>query len=357
MWSTSCATTRAPKQSFWAFSITRKLRTKRSAGRTSFFLTESLGPWDKCYNVFYMVAKAAKRLLVFVVLFGAGVTTYWYVAQTRPCARPISYRIGVFDTRFGISRDGFLSALDEASGIWEKAAGKDLFIYAPDGKVAVNLVFDERQKETVEQKALKNKIDELQGQYEAQKAFLASRTKEYKTQSQAYESLYAQYREKVSLYESQVRYWNRRGGASEKDYQALIERKRELEDLQKALEAKRAEVNRLADEVNVLVASVNALAQKTNATVDEYNGSDLVGREFDQGLYLREGGKVSVTIYQFTDHGKLVRVLAHESGHVLGLDHNNNPESIMYALNRDDNEELSVEDLYSLKETCRLGTI
>ena len=49
-----------------------------------------------------------------------------------PCAEPIPYQLGTFDTQFNISKDYFLSALAEAEAIWEKPAGRELFIYVPE---------------------------------------------------------------------------------------------------------------------------------------------------------------------------------------------------------------------------------
>ena len=39
-----------------------------------------------------------------------------------PCAEPIPYTLGTFDTQFNISKSYFLSALLDAKAIWEKAS-------------------------------------------------------------------------------------------------------------------------------------------------------------------------------------------------------------------------------------------
>lgn len=47
-----------------------------------------------------------------------------------------------------------------------------------------------------------------------------------------------------------------------------------------------------------------------------------------------------------------MRVLAHELGHALGLDHVDDKEAIMYQLNQGDNLTLSEADIKALKTKC-----
>jgi hypothetical protein len=77
----------------------------------------------------------------------------WAVAEGwetfAPCKRPITYMLGRFDDRFGISRDYYLSALAEAEAIWEDPSSRNLFAFATGtGVVKVNLIYDYRQEAT-----------------------------------------------------------------------------------------------------------------------------------------------------------------------------------------------------------------
>jgi predicted Zn-dependent protease len=77
-----------------------------------------------------------------------------------------------------------------------------------------------------------------------------------------------------------------------------------------------------------------------------------LGDEFCEGNYLSKGGKQTITIYKYDSSNRLVRVIAHEFGHALGLNHNDNTEAIMYRLIQSDSTRLTPADVTALKTRC-----
>ncbi|MCX6757118.1 MAG: hypothetical protein NTW35_03165, partial [Candidatus Nomurabacteria bacterium] len=73
---------------------------------------------------------------------------YFNFLQPKPCTSPITYKLGTVDAGFGLSEAKLKLSLDSASKIWTKGLDKDLFIYDKNGKVTINLIYDNRQKTT-----------------------------------------------------------------------------------------------------------------------------------------------------------------------------------------------------------------
>ncbi|MES2214229.1 MAG: matrixin family metalloprotease [Patescibacteria group bacterium] len=103
----------------------------------------------------------------------------------------------------------------------------------------------------------------------------------------------------------------------------------------------------------MLIRKYNSLVDQANQKVSTINES--AGKEFNEGEYIYDEAGQRINIYEFTSRAELVRVLAHELGHALGLDHNSNPDSIMYYLNQSENGALTPEDSADLEALCHLS--
>ena len=75
------------------------------------------------------------------------------------------------------------------------------------------------------------------------------------------------------------------------------------------------------------------------------------GLQFEEGIY--NPRDKTITIYEYTDANSLKRVLAHEMGHALGINHVDNPNSIMYYLNNAKTFALTKEDETALVNVCK----
>lgn len=293
--------------------------------------------------------KSLGKLLLLVALVGGGYVVYMRL-HPAPCTQPIKYSIGVFDEQFGMSREDFLAVLKRAEAIWEKPTGRNLFEYDPEGQLVVNLIYDSRQEATQRNKELtstanatKESASGVQARYQALK-------QAYEDERAIYEQMVAAFNAAQKKYSTEVEYYNTHGGAPKADYLRLESQKASLETQQSLLEAKRKELNETVGQINTLIDTYNLLAQHVNETVSVIN--ETAGKEFNEGLYIQDSTGTHIDIYEYSTKLKLLRVLAHELGHALGLEHNKNPQSIMYELNQSGTEVLSAEDLSSLNVLC-----
>lgn len=296
----------------------------------------------------------AKLLSVFLLLLAGFSWAYPRLDfSPEPCAEPITYSIGSFDRRFNLSQADFLKALTRAEAVWETPSQRELFSYAPEGGLTVNLVYDYRQQTTEELAEIE---EDLLGGEAAYRA-LETRYKRLKSEQSALGTLYdqrlAEFEAKKALYDEHVEVWNESSRTSKDEFEALERERQALEIQSEALQALGREVNTKVAELNLMVDRLNTLGQNLNFEVEEYNAvGALRGETFAGGTYTSDREGERIDIFEFENMDTLVRTLAHELGHALGLEHVPDPEAIMYYLNEDAAARASAADLEALSLLC-----
>ncbi len=138
--------------------------------------------------------------------------------------------------------------------------------------------------------------------------------------------------------------------ASAKQGEDIARAQAALESERAMIEAERTAGNVSPNTFNAQVASYNASIASLNARVSDYNKS--AGHDFKEGEYIQDASGKRINVYEFIGTNQLERVLAHELGHALGLDHNSDPASIMYAENESGNLVPTTADLAALRALC-----
>ncbi|MFA6297107.1 MAG: matrixin family metalloprotease [Candidatus Paceibacterota bacterium] len=275
------------------------------------------------------------------------------IIPPKPCSKPLTYSIGTFDTRFGITKEEFKKDIQEAGNVWGKQEGKQLFEYSDTGTLKINLTYDYRQKATDQMKEVGVGINYDRETYNVLKTKFDSETSLYNTQREVLNQEIADYASKKTEYERQVNYWNSQGGAPQEEYQTLQEQRASLNNQVSTINKETTDLNLLGKELNATADSLNTVAKKLNIKVSDYNtiGSST-GEEFSEGEYIRDGEGVRINVYQFDTNKKLVRLLEHELGHALGFNHVEDPRAIMYRLNTSTNQLPTSADIAELKRVC-----
>ncbi len=305
---------------------------------------------NKIYNVIFIIFVVSAAFF-----YRAELENIWTQAFIHyfPCKQPIKYSIGTFDERFGISRENFLKSLSDAELIWEKPVSKNLFQYDPEGGLKINLIYDERQETTQVLKNMGVVVQDTKASYDSMKARFNSLNTAYKQEEAVFDSKLAEFNTLKAKYEAEVRQVNRKGGANKETYDRLNADKETLNQMLISINQMQSSLNSKVKEINALVETLNELAKKLNLDVDNFNAvGGSLGREFDEGVYRSGPEGREIDIYQFDNRTKLIRVLAHEFGHALGLDHIEDSKAIMYRLNNGINEKLTQSDLVELKSLC-----
>lgn len=292
----------------------------------------------------------------FAVIFVIGGFAYTgfsvYQYSLGPCEKPIEYAVGRFDTEFGISKEEFKLHISIAEKVWETALNKDVFIYDPDSKFKINLIYDQRQLATIQKQRTESGLSAAEDILERLDAEFGSMKAVYEQKVAMHEAATAAFEAKQKAYTSEVDYWNSRDGAPKKEYEALQKQALILNREAVGLNKEAQSLNLAAEELNSLLEKRNLAAREYNKTAESYNQKFNRGLEFDQAEYTKE----EINIYQFSNKKDLELALAHELGHALGMNHTDERGSIMYYLTSGNAETRlipSPADLEELKRVCK----
>jgi len=275
--------------------------------------------------------------------------------KIQPCKRPITYSIGELDTRFGLTETEVLNEIKKAEKIWESSIDKQLFEYSPTGKLKINFIYDYRQKATNAMEDVGVVIDDNKSNYDVLKAKRDSLIISYNNEKTKIESLIRDYTASKNIYEDNVSNWNNNKKGTKAEYNILEQERVNLNNKARAIAEAEKSINQLAEAINSNGIMLNKLIVTLNLNVEKYNTIGAsTGEKFDEGEYISDSSGATINIFQYDSANRLLRVLAHEFGHALGLGHIDNTKAIMYYLNEGMNDELTIDDINALKEVCKI---
>ena len=282
-------------------------------------------------------------LILLLIVVGV-VGGYLYV--NRPCTVPITYRLGTFDTQFGISQAEFLADAAQAASIWNSAEGRTALVYSATGTMPVNLLYDSRQQLTQQASA----ITQSESVNEETKSQLDAEEAQYNSDQQKYDSAKDAFEKESDQYNSDVQQANASGGADPAQASSLDAERTKLQSEQSVLNTQADSLNAEQAKLQTQTDALNASISSDNSAADAVNKN--AGMDFEEGEFVDDGGVTHIDIYQYENKTQLIRLIAHEMGHSLGLGHDTNSESIMYPYNIGTSLSLSTEDQAELTAEC-----
>jgi predicted Zn-dependent protease len=275
----------------------------------------------------------------------------WQQRQEAACHAPILYRIGHLDPQFGLTENEVRAALADAERLWEKALGRNLFEHSYAAKLAVNLVFDERQHATHAKQRLLPRLHQTEASHANVAQSYDTWRRLYTDKMQAYEAARTAHQTQAQAYNAQVQQWNAQGAAPRQVQQRLTAEQVNLDAARTRLQADEGELREMVVTLQALEERGKTLADTYTRQVQSYNALYGESRQFHKGEY---NGK-DITIYQYHDTADFTLVLAHELGHALGIDHVDDPKAVMHAFLAEqdlDTLALGPADIRALTTAC-----
>ncbi|WP_104490651.1 matrixin family metalloprotease [Acinetobacter indicus] len=277
-------------------------------------------------------------ILIVLLLFAA---MLWYQNQQHPQLQHNSlltriqapldtrlrYRIAEVDPRFGLSHAEVVQLAQQATQIWTEGTGQDYFVYDPQARLAIRLIYDERQYESEQRRLQMGQIEQQQQHWEHQQ-----------TQVQTVKQQIQQLNQQLAFKNAQL----------QQQLNAYNQQRQQLEQQTASLQAEIQQFNVRIAGLNQQVDALNQLNQSIDASVQQFN-QRFQPRLFDKGSF---DGK-TIRIYEFQSAADLRLTLAHEFGHALGLGHTHDPHALMHPLMQEqnlDHFQLTAADLALLQQ-------
>ena len=226
---------------------------------------------------------------------------------THPFDQRIRYRIAEVDPRFGLSEHELKQISQQATDIWKQGLGQDYFVYDPNARLSIRLIYDQRQDESVQRRDQLSKLTQNEHGLSQKNTELKAMQQNLARHSGALDVQKQSLQDLSQNYNAMIRQYNQHGGVPASQQAAVQQSLAQLRQQQHVLDQQIASFNLQVNAYNQKVDELNRLDQGHNLAIDQFN-QRFQPRLFDKGLF---NGR-EIHIYEFESKEDLRLTLAHE---------------------------------------------
>jgi hypothetical protein len=273
-----------------------------------------------------------------------------------PCREPLTYRFGEIDPHFDITKKELRDIMKEVEHLWSTAMGRNLLNYSKNGRVVIHLVYGEDQQRTETEKTLSNRIEQMRERVQMSENRYKNLMDTYNSQKDDLDNTISEFKNLVKGFNAAIAKWQTKGGVPKSKQSEIKESQHRINYLKYEIKQKQQATESTRHRLNQKSEHLNSLIDRQNKMISDYNDRFSEPKKFDQGRYIKKGDSEKINIFQFSNRAELKTVLAHESGHAMGLSHVDNPKSIMNAIMEKQDIfhlKLTKEDIAAIRNRCQ----
>lgn len=248
-----------------------------------------------------------------------------WVIMYPPCSSPLQYTIGNIDKRFGISKEKIIREAKEAVSVWENLRHTDLFEFTDDLKtkpLIINFVYDDRQQSL----ETGQNIDKEFEKYDKAVSLYEKSSQAYKDRLLKYENKADQYEKDLKIYEATFDKWEADGKNEDDVLKWIRTEDARLDGIYSSLQTESEAIDKIYYALEDERAALENIRESNQKISDDFYKEHE--EDVERGTY--DSDTNTITIYEYKGDRDLKWLLTHEFGHALGLNHVDEPGSVMY---------------------------